>query len=325
MTVILNTTGNPINRTERVKINENWDKIVAGLTDLQLQIAALVEGGEVQDILDTISSMIDEVQALEEDVNDATVRANDATNRANTAAQGVEGWGAATPWNTTTDYLKNNIVTDSGSTWQAKVANKNSKPSVSNASWILLAQKGTDGAGAISSVNGVTPDLSGNVEVPIPNRESITLTNFIPQTTTVDAYPRGVTSFQVFSTDLNSWVNELAENMAGFSRDRIDNLVVETTNFGYNGVQKVYVSRVIGRPPEDIGAQAEVYVRSSYAGIFGKFQNTQQEFKSGYGSPQGIIAASVGTMYINKNGSGEGPSTLYVKEQGDGKTGWVAK
>jgi hypothetical protein len=45
---------------------------------------------------------------------------------------------------------------------------------------------------------------------------------------------------------------------------------------------------------------------------------------SGNGSPEGVIAAPVGSMYLRTNG-GAG-STLYVKESGDGiNTGWVAK
>lgn len=44
---------------------------------------------------------------------------------------------------------------------------------------------------------------------------------------------------------------------------------------------------------------------------------------SGIGSPQGVLAAPVGTLYSNLNG-GAG-TTLYVKESGTGNTGWVGK
>lgn len=44
---------------------------------------------------------------------------------------------------------------------------------------------------------------------------------------------------------------------------------------------------------------------------------------SGAGSPEGAVAASPGTMYVNLSG-GAG-TTLYVKESGSGSTGWVAK
>ena len=43
----------------------------------------------------------------------------------------------------------------------------------------------------------------------------------------------------------------------------------------------------------------------------------------GSGSPEGVLAANVGTTYIDLNG-GVG-STFYVKETGTGNTGWAAK
>lgn len=43
----------------------------------------------------------------------------------------------------------------------------------------------------------------------------------------------------------------------------------------------------------------------------------------GKGSPEGSLAAKVGTLYVNVSGGAS--TTLYVKESGTGKTGWVAK
>lgn len=43
----------------------------------------------------------------------------------------------------------------------------------------------------------------------------------------------------------------------------------------------------------------------------------------GTGSPEGVVTASPGTLYLNQSG-GSG-TTLYVKEGGTGNTGWVAK
>ena len=53
-------------------------------------------------------------------------------------------------------------------------------------------------------------------------------------------------------------------------------------------------------------------------------QNTAAKIYSGSGSPEGIIASNVGSIYLNTQG-GQGTS-LYVKESDSGqKTGWVAK
>lgn len=45
--------------------------------------------------------------------------------------------------------------------------------------------------------------------------------------------------------------------------------------------------------------------------------------RDGYGTPENIVAAPVGTLYVRLDG-GTG-TTLYVKESGTGRTGWVAK
>lgn len=42
----------------------------------------------------------------------------------------------------------------------------------------------------------------------------------------------------------------------------------------------------------------------------------------GFGSPEGVITAPPGKLYLNKSG---GASTLWVKQTGTGSTGWVAK
>jgi len=44
---------------------------------------------------------------------------------------------------------------------------------------------------------------------------------------------------------------------------------------------------------------------------------------TGTGSPNGVVTASVGSLFLRKDG-GAG-TTLYVKESGTGNTGWVAK
>lgn len=45
--------------------------------------------------------------------------------------------------------------------------------------------------------------------------------------------------------------------------------------------------------------------------------------KSGTGSPEGVLAAPIGTLYVNLSGGTS--TTLYVKTSGTGNTGWTAK
>ena len=44
---------------------------------------------------------------------------------------------------------------------------------------------------------------------------------------------------------------------------------------------------------------------------------------SGTGSPEGVVTATVGSVFLRTNGGAS--TTLYVKESGTGNTGWVAK
>ena len=50
---------------------------------------------------------------------------------------------------------------------------------------------------------------------------------------------------------------------------------------------------------------------------------TYSYYLRGEGSPEGVVSAGVGTLYINSLGGAT--TTLYVKETGTGNTGWVAK
>ena len=44
---------------------------------------------------------------------------------------------------------------------------------------------------------------------------------------------------------------------------------------------------------------------------------------NGSGSPEGVLAASAGSLYVDTSGGTS--TTLYVKESGTGNTGWIAK
>lgn len=46
-------------------------------------------------------------------------------------------------------------------------------------------------------------------------------------------------------------------------------------------------------------------------------------FTSGTGSPNTVITAQIGSLYVRTDGGAS--TTLYVKESGTGNTGWVAK
>lgn len=47
------------------------------------------------------------------------------------------------------------------------------------------------------------------------------------------------------------------------------------------------------------------------------------EIFSGSGSPEGVVTASAGCLYLNTDGGTN--TTMWVKESGSGATGWTAK
>ena len=49
----------------------------------------------------------------------------------------------------------------------------------------------------------------------------------------------------------------------------------------------------------------------------------QDHVRWGTGSPEGVVTAPVGRIYLREDGGAN--TTLYIKESGTGNTGWVAK
>lgn len=142
-----------------------------------------------------------DLTVLKAEVIDATDNANTAANhattegnragaqadRADTAATNaegvynailpvlpnIEGWGYdPIPYDPATTYERNNIVGHAGSTYISLLdGNVGNTPTLAtpNANWGVLARRGIDGKGAVSSVNGVGPDASGDVTITIPD------------------------------------------------------------------------------------------------------------------------------------------------------------
>ena len=65
------------------------------------------------------------------------------------------------------------------------------------------------------------------------------------------------------------------------------------------------------------------YVTVDDPKVTGNFEQLAQWLHTGSGSPEAVVAASVGALYLRQDG-GAG-TTLYVKESGISNTGWVAK
>ena len=63
-------------------------------------------------------------------------------------------------------------------------------------------------------------------------------------------------------------------------------------------------------------------LRQLYELVSGDGKNTKLYY--GYGSPEGVVVASMGSIYLNKSGGAN--TSIYTKESGtETATGWIAK
>lgn len=113
----------------------------------------------------------------------AVQQANDARDSANVAASLADGITTnlqgldkvIEDFSLAKTFIKHQPARFNGSTYRAKKETQGNPlpvaPALENEWWTLEAQRGVDGEGAVASVNGVMPDINGNVEVPIPSTE----------------------------------------------------------------------------------------------------------------------------------------------------------
>lgn len=110
----------------------------------------------------------DEVIVLKDEVSDATDDLNELITVTDGVVQEVAQFTFIDAYSPSVAYSKNNTVSYNGSSYIAKQNTINNPPTDATY-WGLLAQRGVDGEGSVSSVNGKFPDLSGNVEIEIPD------------------------------------------------------------------------------------------------------------------------------------------------------------
>jgi hypothetical protein len=102
----------------------------------------------------------------------------------------------------------------------------------------------------------------------------------------------------------------------------------------------IKVSRLVGTGPQSVSIIVILYapsatvaniarnttfssVYSSDTTVFPAAYDIKNFIFRGTGSPEGVVTASVGTLYLRLDGSTS--TTLYVKTSGTGNTGWTAK
>ncbi|MGE6515605.1 hypothetical protein [Lysinibacillus sphaericus] len=88
MVIGLHTTGSPVSRAERKNINENWERIIDGLTRLQTQINVLAGGKEVDDLLKSVQDAIDNAySSVNKAIDENNAATQEAINNFNTSLE----------------------------------------------------------------------------------------------------------------------------------------------------------------------------------------------------------------------------------------------
>ncbi|MBS4191186.1 hypothetical protein KHA94_13435 [Bacillus sp. FJAT-49705] len=95
---------------------------------------------------------------------DALLAADSANQSATNAQSLVNSSKHLGEYSSTTNYITNNEVRYNGSTWRCMQDCIGVTP-VEGVNWTLVAQRGIDGQGAVSTVSGKSPDLNGDVQL----------------------------------------------------------------------------------------------------------------------------------------------------------------
>lgn len=122
----------------------------------------------VNDTLNEVNTVKDTAATLLDDVNTTNQQVITLADNVQDAVDAVDQLKHMGEYNAGTTYAKNNVVTYNGSSYFAKQETTGNVPT-NTTYWGMLAQRGVDGEGAVASVNGMFPDLDGNVEIDIPD------------------------------------------------------------------------------------------------------------------------------------------------------------
>lgn len=190
--VTLYQVDSPINREQRNNINATFADILIRFTNLRYQISLLTGGEDLeetirrietainnannatsstQEALNNITNALNELQTALDNSNAATQGANTATTEVRQEVVNLQNLinnlGNAETYLPTKTYEKNNVIEYNGNSYMAIQQTTGNLPPVlpekRNDYWQLIAQRGIDGSGAVSTVNGLGPNVNGNV------------------------------------------------------------------------------------------------------------------------------------------------------------------
>ena len=185
--VNLYNVDSPINREQRNNLNATFRDIQTRFSNLTLQISLLSGGTDLEEIIQRIQDAMVSVENTEQQSQQALTNISNALNElqnaldnSQTATDGanqaildlqsaVNELGEGGSYDNLRTYQRNNIVEYNGSSYIAITETTGNLPPTlplkNNQYWQLLAQRGVDGNGSVSSVNNTSPDINGNIDL----------------------------------------------------------------------------------------------------------------------------------------------------------------
>lgn len=178
----------PIDRVRRKNLNDTFADILRRFNNLQMQINILSGDSSVEDVLTELTKAIDnanvtiediqamaelyetkltEIEAVITNANNATSETIGAIDDAREAIVDINNLIASMrykgEYDSSITYYPNNIVRYGKNSYVSLKEQQNVLPDDDGVNWQLIAMGGTDGTGAVSTVNDIEPDGNGNV------------------------------------------------------------------------------------------------------------------------------------------------------------------
>ncbi|MFJ7731167.1 hypothetical protein ACIQXF_04660 [Lysinibacillus sp. NPDC097231] len=154
------------------KINEMDDKIV------EVNDKLLVADTKLKEVDDALLEVDHTIQNANQSIDNINTVINEAVQTTNNAQLLIDEAKSVGEFVLSKQYKKNNTVLHNGSTWIALQDTQHNPlpilPVRENTYWRLVAQRGIDGNGSVVSVNGISPDVDGNVPLSAYDIDAIT-------------------------------------------------------------------------------------------------------------------------------------------------------
>lgn len=150
------------------------EKAILADEKAQLAETSALHAAEKAQLADSAATNANEKAQLAQDASNA---ANERIETMDGLIPQVEGLKNRRAYDGATQYHKNNIVRHNGSSYQALKDNIG-VPVTDADTWSLVAQRGVDGEGAVSSVAGVSPEEDGNVILKAENIGAVDIDDY---------------------------------------------------------------------------------------------------------------------------------------------------